>query len=274
MIDLHQHPTHFDKTIEDILRHTEALGARMSVVLPVNREEKACICTSEVCRDAAREHPERLTWFCVARSEDPGALGRIERYAKEGAKGFGEHKVELACDDPRSVEIYRLCGRLGLPVLIHFEDANYNTGFERFENVLEKLPGTTFIGHAQTWWANLSAADRSRSDYPKEKVVPGGLTDRWLARYPNLYADLSAGSGLNACERDIEFYRGFLKRHRRKLLFATDCPCRDGQGGGWEQKTCFGRRMLPHLRELCESDEAYEDITERNLARLLRIPTS
>lgn len=270
MIDLHQHPTHFDKTVEDIVRHTEALGCRKSVLLPVNRAEKACICTTEMCRDAAQARPDRLLWFCVARPDDPGALRKIEAWAKEGAAGFGEHKVELPCDDARSVEIYRLCGELGLAVLLHFEDANYNTGFERFEAVMGKCPKTTFIGHAQTWWANLSAADRGRSDYPKEKVVPGGLTDRWLADFPNLYADLSAGSGLNACERDVEFYRGFLHRRRRKLIFGTDCPCRDGRGAGWEQKTCYGERMLARLRDLCESPGAFEDVTEQNLLRILR----
>ncbi len=31
--------------------------------------------------------------------------------------------------------------------------------------------------------------------YPKGPVTPGGLTDRYLSDYPNLYGDLSAGSG-------------------------------------------------------------------------------
>jgi predicted TIM-barrel fold metal-dependent hydrolase len=39
---------------------------------------------------------------------------------------------------------------------------------------------------------------------------------------PNLYADISAGSGHNALTRDPAFTEGFLERHWRKLLFGTD----------------------------------------------------
>lgn len=269
MIDLHQHPGHLGKTIDDVLAHSEALGADRTVLLATNNPDSDGVISLEDCRGAAQAHPDTFLWFCVAAPDDAEAAKHVEAWAKAGAKGFGEHKVRLPCDDARSVELYRLCGRLALPVLIHFEDANYNTGFESFEAVLEKLPGTTFIGHAQTWWANISAADRGRSDYPKEPIEPGGLTDRWLAAYPHLYADLSAGSGLNACERDEDFYADFIRRHRKKLLFATDCPCLDGHGRGWKGGICFGERMLAHLRELCESDGAFEDITEGNLKRVL-----
>ena len=41
--------------------------------------------------------------------------------------------------------------------------------------------------------------------YPTGKVKPGGLTDRMLSDYPNLYGDLSANSGRNAVARDPEF---------------------------------------------------------------------
>ncbi len=271
MIDLHQHPGHFEKTVEDIIRHTDALGGRMAVLLPGStRGAEDAAERTEVCREAASAHPEKLLWFCSPHPEDPDAAKRLEEWAKAGARGFGEHKVGLPCDDERSVKLYRLAGRLGLPVLIHFEDANYNTSFERFARVLEELPGTDFIGHAQTWWASISAADRGRSDYPKEPVQSGGLTDTWLSDYPNLYADLSAGSGLNACERDKDFYRGFIARHKEKLIFGTDCPCRDGRGGGWKQGTCFGERMLANLRKL-SGEDVFQAITEGNLKRLLKL---
>ena len=54
-------------------------------------------------------------------------------------------------------------------------------------------------------------------------MTPGGITARLLADYPNRYADLSAGSGLNALLRDEEHARGFLDRHQDKLLFGSDC---------------------------------------------------
>jgi predicted TIM-barrel fold metal-dependent hydrolase len=162
-------------------------------------------------------------------------------------------------------------------VLLHFEYGNYNHNFEAFERVLRDHPDTVFIGHAQAWWANVSAAvprdpaAPGYSAYPEGPVVPGGLTDRWLADFPNLYGDLSAGSGLNALTRDPEFTRGFLRRHERKLLWATDCPCRDGAGdwGGAQRRECFAARSLPVLRELAPSPEAFERITSGNARRLL-----
>ena len=269
MIDLHQHIGHMGKTVDDILSHMTGLGASMSVLLPTNRRESELSAADGACREAAEKYPDKFVWFCAPNPEEDDATDRMRADVAAGARGFGEHKVRLACDDARSMALYRLAGELGVPVLIHFEDANFNTGFANFENVLRLLSDTTFIGHAQTFWANISADDAGRSDYPKEKVARGGLTDRWLTEYPNLFADLSAGSGRNACERDVDFYRGFIARHRRKLIWGTDCPCTDGHGAGWERGICFGEQMLAYLRDLCEDNETFEDVTEGNLKRVL-----
>ncbi len=43
-----------------------------------------------------------------------------------------------------------------------------------------------------------------------------------LRQYPNLYADLSAGSGLNALQRDPEFAKDFLLEFQDRLLYARD----------------------------------------------------
>ena len=43
-----------------------------------------------------------------------------------------------------------------------------------------------------------------------------------MERYPNIYGDLSAGSGANSISRDKEFGRGFLLRRQDRLMFGTD----------------------------------------------------
>jgi hypothetical protein len=43
-----------------------------------------------------------------------------------------------------------------------------------------------------------------------------------MERFPNIYGDLSAGSGSNAILRDIEFGNAFLVRRADRLLFGTD----------------------------------------------------
>jgi hypothetical protein len=42
--------------------------------------------------------------------------------------------------------------------------------------------------------------------------------------YPNLWGDLSAGSGAGAIAHDCEFSLAFLIRRADRLLFGTDYP--------------------------------------------------
>ena len=43
-----------------------------------------------------------------------------------------------------------------------------------------------------------------------------------MEKYPNLYGDLSAGSGAGAISRDLEFGREFLIRRQDRIMFGTD----------------------------------------------------
>ncbi|MCH5373362.1 MAG: amidohydrolase, partial [Planctomycetes bacterium] len=45
---------------------------------------------------------------------------------------------------------------------------------------------------------------------------------RLMEKYPNIYGDMSAGSGNNAIARDAEFGREFLIRRQDRLMFGTD----------------------------------------------------
>lgn len=280
MIDFHQHIGHIGRSLEQTLAHQAPHGIAQSVILPIdNTATPPEFWPSQVALDAALRYPERLIPFFHVDPLKPDALDAIRAGHAAGARGFGEHKVRLPVDAPQSLAIYRLCGELGLPVLLHFEYGNYNYNFESFAEVLRSQPRTVFIAHAQAWWANISA-DAPRdptapgfSAYPKGPVVTPGLSDRWLGEFPNLYCDLSAGSGLNGLTRDPEFTRGFLARHAPKLLWATDCPCRDGRGdwGARGQQACYAAQSLPVLRELCPSPDVFDLITSGNARRLLAL---
>ena len=279
MIDFHQHIGHMGRSLEQTLAHQEAHGVQYSVILPIDGTATPPeTWPSEIALGAARQHPDRLVAFVHVDPQKNDALDVIKRGRDAGARGFGEHKVRLPVDAPESLAIYELCGELGLPVLLHFEYGNYNWNFEDFPAVLRAFPRTTFVAHAQAWWANISAeipkdaaAPGGVVAYPKGPVQPGGLSDRWLGEFTNLYCDLSAGSGLNGLTRDPEFTRGFLARHTGKLLWATDCPCRDGRGDWGErgQQSCYAEKSLPVLRDLAPSEAAFRQITYGNAARLL-----
>src|SRR5262249_15309191 len=147
-----------------------------------------------------------------------------------------------------------------VPILLHFQHQTYNLGFDRFDKMLEKFPQTIFIGHAQTWWANI---DKNHADqsvlYPKGPVTPGGWTDRYLRDYPNMFADMSAGSGLNALTRDEDHARGFLDRHQDKLLYGSDCNDAEGQG-----EKCSGSQTIAAIRKLAPNKIAERKILYEN----------
>ena len=53
-------------------------------------------------------------------------------------------------------------------------------------------------------------------------MLEGGAVVRLFRQYPNLYGDLSAGSGYNAISRDPEFGYAFMDEFQDRLLFGTD----------------------------------------------------
>src|SRR5262249_34896722 len=135
---------------------------------------------------------------------------------------------------------------------------------------------TIFIGHANSFWANISKSVPANVAYPTEPIEPGGLTDRMLSEFPNLYADLSATSGRNALARSAEFSIAFLKRYQDKLIFGSDCGCRDGRGAGQTNPfplvagKCVARETLTALTQLT-SPEIFRKITSQNVIRLLKL---
>src|SRR5438094_3192543 len=170
--------------------------------------------------------PGRFIWFNSYDVAQPDAEQALTQAVKNGAQGFGEIKFHVAADGPELRRAYALAAELHVPILIHFQEVDHfpnegtwSTGFaKRFESVLEAYPRTTFIGHADAFWANVSADYHNEAPYPGGPVKRGGVTDRWLGDYPNLFGDMSAVSGNNAIVRDPEFTTDFLKRHQDKLL--------------------------------------------------------
>jgi hypothetical protein len=176
-----------------------------------------------------------------------------------------------------------------VPLLIHFQEVDHfpnegtwSTGYARtFESILKAYPRTTFIGHADAFWANVSADYRNEAAYPAGPIKRGGVTDRLLGDYANLFGDLAANSGNNAMSRDAAFTADFLKRHRHKLLFGSDCSCMDGRGGGVSQNNnpaaarmagkCVARETLSLLKRATAGD-VFQTIVWGNAHRLLRIP--
>jgi predicted TIM-barrel fold metal-dependent hydrolase len=241
----------------DVVTHQRNTNALLSVLLGAN----------DPTMEFARRDPAR--WVCFAREPVDDADGRqkIERMLKKGAIGIGELKEKVACDSPQMLAVFELARDHDVPVLIHFEDTLWTDGFPRFHRVLEKFPTVRFIGHAQTWWANVSRGyTLADGKSPKGPVTAGGLTDRWLADYPNLYCDLSANSGNNGLTRDVGFARAFVRRHQDKILFGSDCICPTGAG-----PACITVRKLEALAALQLDEGVQAKIFRDNARRVLKL---
>lgn len=182
---------------------------------------------------ARRSHPTR---FLVGYCPDPGKPNAPDLFEAAcemyGLRICGEWKFRMLLDDPRSLELFRAAGRRNAPVVVHMDvpylggkycEKWYGGTLDNLARALEACPETKFIGHAPGFWRELSGdAGLCQEVYPKGPLVPGGRLGRMFDRYPNLMADLSAGSALTALKRDPEFSRDFLEQWADRLLFARD----------------------------------------------------
>jgi predicted TIM-barrel fold metal-dependent hydrolase len=278
IIDLHQHVNYHGRLTADLLAHQDAMGMAKTVLLPSGTELArpsthqgksnglaARVHGPEAAARLAEAHPGKFVWFANEVPDLDGAVPALERWLRRGACGIGEQKFGVDCDGPEMRRIYDLARDHGVPVLIHFQHGTYNHGFERFHRILAAYPTVTFFGHAQTFWGHIDAKHEPAVLYPKGPVAPGGLTDRYLADYPNLYGDLSAGSALNAMTRDPGHAAAFLNRHAGKLCYASDCADREGSGPG-----CSGAQMRDVIRTHVTDPAARANIFSANAKRLIR----
>lgn len=280
IIDIHQHTDYLGRTAEDLLTHQRAMGITTTILLPsghpvsygsthygVSNGLQAKATPNEYCYKMAQQYPKEFLFGANEVPDLPNAVEEIEKYLKLGAPVIGELKFNVECDSPEMQRIYQLAQAYDVPVLMHWQYRMYNTGFERFHKMLRKYPRVNFLGHAQTWWANV---DRGYKDqnilYPKGKISSGGWTDKLLADYPNLYGDLSAGSGLSALMRDEEFTRDFLKRHQDKLIYGSDCADPIGEEG-----TCQGKQTIEAIRKFSASRTIERKLLFENAKKLMKL---
>jgi predicted TIM-barrel fold metal-dependent hydrolase len=292
IIDIHQHTNYGGgrdaafrqisaaRSHENLVIHQRAMGVTKTILLPAGRPvirestrdglanglEGTCTGNDDVMA-LAQAHPGEFVFGANEVSDLDEAPAVVEKYLKLGAVVIGEQKFGVECDSPAMHRLYALAAEYRVPVLMHWQTGAYNHGFDRFHRILEKYPTVNFIGHAQTWWANIDKAnvDDPKNLQPKGKVTPGGLTDRYLTDYPNMFGDLSAGSGENAFKRDPEHAREFLTRHQDKLMFGTDCLDPTG-----DVAVCSGARQLVQVRQFSASKAIERKLLFENAKKLFR----
>jgi predicted TIM-barrel fold metal-dependent hydrolase len=281
IVDIHQHVGYSRKNTDALLQHQRVMGVTKTILLPAGRNINSAATHDGVSNgleakclgneDCYRVVLANLKHYAFAANEVPDladAIDVIDKYLQKGAVAIAEQKFGVDCDSPGMQRIYELAAHNHVPVLMHWQYKRFNYGYERFYKMLEKYPRTTFIGHAQTFWAHIDKnyKDDTSNLYPKGKVTPGGLTDRYLRDYPNFYGDLSAGSGLNAFKRDEEHGRNFFVQHQDKLIYGSDCNDSDGFG-----EKCQGAQMIAEIRKLVPNPKIRRKLFSGNANKLFRI---
>lgn len=278
IVDCHHHPR---RTLEANTAHLDGAGISNAMLLA----RAGYADTFAQLRD---KYPGRyLGWFAGTDVKNPDAARILQDNIKAGAIGFGELKSHVEAAGPELRKLYALAAELGVPILVHFQEVphtptegTFATGFKNFEAILKAYPKTTFIGHADAFWANVSADYANQEAYPPGKIERGGITDKLLGDYANLYGDLAANSGNNALSRDPSFTGDFLKRHQNKLIFGSDCFCADGKGAGISQANnpaaariagrCVARETLTVLKKTV-TPQIFRKLTWENAHRVYKL---
>ena len=293
IIDIHQHlnyggvrDTKYNqvapaRTHGQLRAHQLGMGVTKTILLPAGRSLvrpstnngrsnglEGTVTSNEDCLAYVKAFPNEFAYGANEVSDLADAPAVVEKYLKLGAILIGEQKFGVECDSTEMQRLYQLADAYHVPILMHWQVGSYNQGFDRFHTMLAKYPNVTFIGHAQTWWANIdkNCDNDPRKLYPTGKVTPGGLTDRYLSDYANMYGDLSAGSGETAFKRDPEHARDFLKRHQDKLMFGSDCNDLTG-----EPAVCSGARQIAQVRAFAPDKTAERKMLYGNAKRVFRL---
>lgn len=192
----------------------------------------------EQCLAYKRKAPER---FILGYAPDPRRFDAVASLKSAmdvfGVQVCGEVKFRMMYNNPDALNMFEFCGDAGLPVTLHYDypkaqkNANghprkhwwHGGGIETLEQMLQECPKTNFLGHAPGFWAHISNDGQAQTvAYPDGPVIPGGKIEELLTKYPNLYCDISAGSGKKALSRDLDYTDRLINRFPDRFVYARD----------------------------------------------------
>jgi predicted TIM-barrel fold metal-dependent hydrolase len=196
-------------TLENLADEMADLRVSKAALLPITMGLPFGDNLAERWLDILAKSPERDHFIGggSVKLDDPDWRPKLEAQAARGARIIKLHPAvqRYFPDDPRAMEIYETCGRLGLVVFLHAGRAGIEPGFTHqytmmrgYEPMLAENPGTNFIlGHA-------GARD------VEDAMVLG-------RRYPNAWMGLH-GQGITILDRIIR------EVGTERLVFGSDWP--------------------------------------------------
>ena len=152
-------------------------------------------------------------------------------YRDKGCKVCGEVCANLHFLDPKMQNLFKGCEEAGLPLTFHVaanEGWRYGIidepGLPELEICLQRFPKLRFFGHSQSFWCEIGTYKTwdERKGYPSGKIDVEGRIPQLMRKYPNLYCDISAGSGNRALLRDLAYAGKFLTEFQDRVMFGID----------------------------------------------------
>ena len=265
VVDVHSHfgfrlrnsPEHLDEFVEVMDRHNIAvcvsLDARLGATVEPHRDylwkkyqdRFAFFVHLDWQGDGKPEEPG--TWDChrpdfarrVARQlADARSLGAsgLKLFKRFGLTYQNPDGSLMQIDDPRWDPIWRACGELNLPIIVHTADPaafflDIDATNERWEE-LHRHPDWSFPPDRFPPRDSLLAArNRVIGRHPEATFIGAHVANNaedlatvsaWLDTYPNLYVEFA--SRIGELGRQPYTARKFLIKYADRVLFGTDGP--------------------------------------------------
>jgi uncharacterized protein len=249
-VDVHWHANRVNKPsdVDDLIAQMDKINMQVMVNLSGGTGDRL----KQVVQLMKGRHPKRFVIFAnfsFDGMDEPGygaKLARqLEQDVKNGAQGLKIFKnfgmdlkdtkgQRVRVDDPRFDEAFELCGKLGIPVLIH--TAEPKPFFDPIDKNNERwLEMKQFPQRARpperypTWDALMGELWTRVARHPKTNFIAAhlawlggdlGTLGRMMDKHPNLYTEI--GAVLAEIGRQPRMFREWMVRYGDRICFGKD----------------------------------------------------
>ena len=265
---------------EEILEIYDQHGIECGALMPLIGPEVYLPQSNEEILETCRRYPGRFIPFCnldprgIENSPKTDFSPWLSWYKEHGYKGIGEFMPNLHFTDPLVLNFFRQVEEYGFPLTFDISTRiggcyglYDDEGLPQLQACLKMFPNLVIVGHGPSYWAEIAQfepGDNRGKCYITHPVHGEGTLYRIFREYPNMWADLSAGSGYYALTRDKDNAIKFLNEFQDRLMYGTDI-CRAGGILGTD------KFLLELRQEGSLSEEAFQKIAHKNARRLLNL---
>ncbi len=232
--DMHEH-FRVNGNMGLYLKVARGLGIKKTVFVPTGntpdnagyKEHMAALLEEQ------KKYPDRIIAFCSIDEADLDAPKIFEKCLNEGGKGLkiiGGHTkfYDVPLNNDIMKQVFKIAQDRDVPVMVHVSIMTLPTAKAEFMDLLNQFPSV-----------------RVQYAHYCSSIYYGINLDRcaeFLDKYPNLYVDLSMGSGAKGFfrytmqEGGLEKIRNFILKYQDRILHGTDMILAGGKSATQDPK--------------------------------------